>query len=62
MTKSIDLTVEPNPDTILAVMSWLQAHSYCVVVFTPDEIGDADTDTMQDRMIAAGWDAINTNT
>ena len=54
---NIDLMVEPNLDTIHAVMSWLKAHDHCVVVFTPLEIGDADIEVMQDKMIEAGWDA-----
>jgi hypothetical protein len=55
---NVDLMVDPNEDTVHAVMSWLKANGHCVVVFTPDEIDGADTEVMQDRMINAGWNVI----
>lgn len=58
---NVDLMVDPDDDSAHAVYVWLKAHGYCVAIFIPDEIGSTDTETMQSKMIEAGWDAIYGN-
>lgn len=36
----------------------LRIRGYAVVVFTPEELAGASQDTVEERMIERGWDAI----
>lgn len=42
-----------------AVIESLRAEGFAVTVFTPDELGDADPDQVQDKMTERGWQAID---
>jgi len=37
----------------------LRSEGYAIAAFTPDEIGKADTGTLEDIMVERGWDYIN---
>jgi hypothetical protein len=37
----------------------LRSEGYVIAAFTPDEIGKADTSTLEDIMVERGWDYIN---
>jgi hypothetical protein len=32
---------------------------YAISIFTPDEVGEASTDKLEDLMVDRGWDFIN---
>lgn len=48
--------LHPTPDAeyIRDVMTNLIDHGYAVVVWTPEEIGEGDSDLLQDLMIERG--------
>ena len=54
-------TLHPTPDEnyVRDVMNNLMSHGYAVVVWTPEEIGDADPERLQDVMIERGWDYLS---
>jgi hypothetical protein len=37
----------------------LRSEGYAIAAFTPDEIGKADTGTLEDIMVERGWNYIN---
>jgi len=48
----------PKWDEILKFRDELQSAGYAVVLFTPDEIGNADRDRLEDIMIERGSEYI----
>jgi len=42
-----------------AVLNALRQAGFAVVVFNPDELRDADPDSVSDRLIQVGWDVID---
>lgn len=44
-----------------AMIMQLRDQGFAVCVFTPEELetGEASTETVEERMCMAGWDAIN---
>jgi hypothetical protein len=43
----------------LDVIDELRSAGYAVCVFSPDELGDADPDRVEDRLCELGWDVIS---
>lgn len=37
----------------------LRALGYAISIFTPGEVGEADTDKLEVLMVARGWDFLN---
>lgn len=54
MTASTQLT-----ETELAFLRDLQRRGFAIVVFTPDELGDAIPESVESIMIERAWDFIN---
>ena len=44
----------------LNALRQLRDEGYAIVVFTPDELGDACPDDVESRLIELGWDVIDT--
>lgn len=40
------------------VIDSLRSQGYAITIFTPDELDGVDIDTVEDMMVARGWDAI----
>jgi hypothetical protein len=48
-----------HEQTVKQFMEWAAREGYAVAVFTPEELGEAEADAVQSRMIESGWDAID---
>ena len=46
-------------DNELNVISGLRDRGFTVTIFSPDELGNANTDKVEDRLVELGWDIIN---
>lgn len=44
-----------------ATVAELRSRGFAVTIFNPDELGDADSDNVEELMCARGWDAIHTD-
>lgn len=47
-----------TPKAILNALSLLRGEGYVVVAFTPDEVGGADPEYLEERLTELGWDVI----
>ena len=47
-----------NEAIVRVFMEWASDKGYAVAVFTPEEIGEGSIDETEERMIEAGWYAI----
>ena len=42
-----------------AVIKKMRAMGYAICIFSPDELRGADTDGVEEQLVQAGWDAID---
>jgi hypothetical protein len=47
-----------NPE-VMDVFNSLRDKGYAVVIFSPEELGSAPPEDVEDRLIELGWDAIS---
>ena len=60
MGKDSEMDIEGLSDSqLLNCVRELRNRGYGVVVFTPNEVGDADSSHLEDLMVERGWDYIS---
>jgi hypothetical protein len=47
-------------DEQLTMIRTLRDQGYAIVIFTPDELGNAPSEAVEDAMVSNGWDTIAT--
>ena len=52
------MTITIDTDTIGDFMDAMHNEGYAVVIWLPEELGNAGTEVIEEKMIACGWDYI----
>jgi hypothetical protein len=51
-----------NEQEVFELCQKMRFAGYCVVCFTPEELGGANPDHVEERLVEVGWDVIDTLT